>query len=205
MNIEPTSTLPARWLPVALLRRALMFGVAACLTLGLFVGLAKTITPRSRLPVIPRLEPRFPPLRLLAPQCLDCGPWVLPIHVEYPGSEIEVDRFDPVTPDFRDDLRWSEGPRPTPIRLELGRNFMCVPLRRSEPEYPASARRRRIEGQVVVDVAIDPRGHVSNATMLQAEPAGVFEAAALRALRSWRYPASSCDRTQVRLRFELGF
>jgi protein TonB len=80
---------------------------------------------------------------------------------------------------------------------------------RREPDYPASAIRRRIEGEVVVEVAIDPTGSVSGATVLQSSPAGVFDDAVLRAVRRWRYRVSGasdeagCDRTQVRLRFEL--
>ena len=56
--------------------------------------------------------------------------------------------------------------------------------------YPPEARRRGIEGHVVVryDVTVD--GRVANAAVVRATPPGVFEEAALRTVRSWRFRPS---------------
>ena len=59
----------------------------------------------------------------------------------------------------------------------------------SGPVYPAAAKADGIEGDVVVryDVSVD--GRVVNARVDSAEPEGIFEEAALAAVRSWRYNA----------------
>ncbi|MFV2091015.1 MAG: TonB family protein [Pseudomonadales bacterium] len=57
----------------------------------------------------------------------------------------------------------------------------------SGPVYPKTANTAGVEGMVVVryDVSVD--GRVINARVDSSEPSGVFEAAALAAVRSWRY------------------
>jgi protein TonB len=62
-----------------------------------------------------------------------------------------------------------------------------VPLMRINPEYPLRARQDRVEGFVVVNFDIDPKGQVQNAHVVAAKPRGVFEQAALRAIRKWKY------------------
>ena len=55
------------------------------------------------------------------------------------------------------------------------------------PVYPAAARAAGIQGDVMVryDVSVD--GTVRNAQIESAEPPGVFDEAALAAVRSWKY------------------
>jgi len=55
----------------------------------------------------------------------------------------------------------------------------------SGPDYPADARAKGIEGYVVVGYDVTSAGRVSNARVLRAEPAGVFDAAAIGAVRTW--------------------
>ncbi|MGD8859068.1 MAG: TonB family protein [Myxococcales bacterium] len=62
-----------------------------------------------------------------------------------------------------------------------------APLMRMKPEYPLRAKQDRIEGYVVVNFDIDPKGQVKNAHVVAAKPRGVFEQAALRAIRKWKY------------------
>jgi protein TonB len=85
-----------------------------------------------------------------------------------------------------------------------------VPLVRVEPEYPAKARQRRIEGYVDIEFTIGPAGTVLNPRVLDARPPSVFEHSALRAVRRWRYNPKFEDGVaverqgvKVRLRFEL--
>jgi len=78
------------------------------------------------------------------------------------------------------------------------------------PVYPQRALTRGIEGHVLVQFTIDELGRVVNATVLHAEPRGVFERAALQAVERFRYkprvvngepiPVSG---VQHRLSFEL--
>ena len=93
----------------------------------------------------------------------------------------------------------ASGPRP--LQLLAG----------ADPAYPAAARAAGIEGQVQVAYDVTAAGRVENAVVLTAEPAGVFEEAALAAVRSWRFrpaiergvPVAAPGRVSV-LRFRLG-
>ena len=57
--------------------------------------------------------------------------------------------------------------------------------------YPPEALRQGIEGQVVVRYDVTAKGNVTNAAVVGAAPPGVFEEAALRAVRSWRFRPSA--------------
>ncbi len=57
----------------------------------------------------------------------------------------------------------------------------------SGPVYPPEARRAGIEGEVTVRYDVDVEGRVVNARVKAAEPAGLFDAAALAAVQTWRY------------------
>ena len=61
------------------------------------------------------------------------------------------------------------------------------------PIYPAAARASGIEGDVTVryDVALD--GSVTNARVVSSTQAGLFDAAALAAVQSWRFNAPVVD------------
>lgn len=78
-----------------------------------------------------------------------------------------------------------------------------------EPVYPAHAGRKNIQGLVMVSLYVSEEGRPYNATIEEAEPAGVFEAAVLEALKQWRFkPALKAGRPvvvrlSVPIRFEL--
>jgi TonB family protein len=83
-----------------------------------------------------------------------------------------------------------------------------APIVRVEPVYPESALRERIEGYVEIESSIGPRGQVVDAVVVDAEPPGEFETAALTAIAQWRYcpPTASGhypDRIWTRLHFDL--
>lgn len=86
-----------------------------------------------------------------------------------------------------------------------------VPLVRVDPDYPPRAKQRGIEGFVDLQFTISAVGTVQNAQVIASEPAYIFDRAALRAVRKWKYnpkiengTAISRPGVQVRLRFELG-
>ena len=60
-------------------------------------------------------------------------------------------------------------------------------LSRSPMQYPESAMQQNIKGYVVLNLLIDIDGSVETAKVLQSSPAGVFDAAALSGIRSWRF------------------
>jgi protein TonB len=62
-----------------------------------------------------------------------------------------------------------------------------VPLVRVNPEYPMRAAQRGIEGWVEVAFTISATGTVKDAQVIGYYPSSVFNNAALRAIRRWKY------------------
>lgn len=92
-----------------------------------------------------------------------------------------------------------------------GSDSDVVPLVRVDPQYPPRARQQGLEGWVVVEFTITPVGTVQDAVVVESRPSFVFDRAALKAVRRWRYNpkiengvAVARPGVQVRLRFELG-
>lgn len=84
-----------------------------------------------------------------------------------------------------------------------------VALVRIPPEYPAHARMRRIQGYVDVEFVVDTEGRVRNATVVSADPPGVFDRAALNSIAHWRFEPKRQDGRAIeviarqRIEFEL--
>lgn len=55
------------------------------------------------------------------------------------------------------------------------------------PEYPEEAMKQGIRGEIMMIVEIAPDGSVVDATVEKSQPAGVFDAAALKAVRKWKF------------------
>ncbi|HEV7713990.1 MAG TPA: TonB family protein [Steroidobacteraceae bacterium] len=86
---------------------------------------------------------------------------------------------------------------------------MLTRMRYSPPEYPTTARERGVAGWVDIIFTVMPDGQVGDLTVASAEPAGIFEQAALSAVRKWRYQPVQRDgrvveqRARVRIRFAM--
>ena len=55
------------------------------------------------------------------------------------------------------------------------------------PVYPESARVQRLEGFVTLAFDVTASGNVDNVRVINSEPAGVFDNAAIAALRDWQF------------------
>jgi TonB family protein len=67
----------------------------------------------------------------------------------------------------------------------------------SLPKYPASARANHESGRVIFYAVIEADGSLSHTTIIQRSTPGL-EAAAIEALRQWRYKPAACGQTPVR-------
>ncbi len=82
-------------------------------------------------------------------------------------------------------------------------------VRRIDPVYPFKARRRNIEGQVMLEFLVNPDGRVEEITVVSAAPQGVFEESAKDAVRKWRFSPGEIrgqavtTRIRVPIRFRL--
>jgi protein TonB len=78
------------------------------------------------------------------------------------------------------------GPYIGPVRQgPADRDFMVIS--RFPPQYPYRAQRRGIEGWVKVSLLITAQGTVQDVVVIEAEPEGVFDNAAIRAVSRWRF------------------
>jgi TonB family protein len=81
---------------------------------------------------------------------------------------------------------------PAPAGAALGGVAGPPLVARVRPVYPTAARSLRVEARVTVQLTIVPDGAVSHAEVLGCTRPGLgFEAAALDAVRRWRYAAQS--------------
>src|SRR5690606_35392167 len=90
------------------------------------------------------------------------------------------------------------------------RNAELVPLVRLAPQYPRQAARMGISGWVRLRVVVNPDGTVRDARAIDAEPRGLFEAAAVTAAMRGKFRPRIVDGEAVEsegeytVRFSLG-
>lgn len=77
--------------------------------------------------------------------------------------------------------------------METASNQQAMPLFRVEPNYPAKALRRGMEGYVIISFTIDPTGRPTDMNVVDANPRRMFEREAMRALRKWKYQPKVID------------
>lgn len=83
------------------------------------------------------------------------------------------------------------------------------PVSTPDPRYPPDAFRSRIEGWVEIDYTVDESGATRDLAVVASSPKGVFDAAAMEAVASWRYLPRVVngrpvrERTSVTLRFNV--
>lgn len=75
----------------------------------------------------------------------------------------------------------------TNLKVSAGSDRDVVPLVRINPEYPQRALTRGIEGWVQVQFTITESGSVADAKVVDAQPKGMFDDAAIKAISRWRY------------------
>jgi protein TonB len=73
------------------------------------------------------------------------------------------------------------------LSMSAGSDRDVIPLVRINPDYPPRAQTRGIEGYVIVQYTITATGTVKDAIVVEAQPRGMFDDAALKAIARWRY------------------
>ncbi|PAR27596.1 energy transducer TonB [Vibrio metoecus] len=93
---------------------------------------------------------------------------------------------------------------------EFSVNQQVMPLHRVEPNYPAKALQRGVEGYVTLRFNIDELGKTRDIEVVDANPKRYFEREAMLALRNWKYQPKMADGKAVvqtgltvRLEFKL--
>lgn len=92
--------------------------------------------------------------------------------------------------------------KPQPVRDDMVAKSVT-------PEYPQKAQRREIEGYVDLQFTVNAAGEVIDVSVVDAEPADMFDDAAVRALKKWKFKPQQIDgeavsqRLALRMRFAL--
>ncbi|MBF8270356.1 MAG: tonB [Gammaproteobacteria bacterium] len=73
------------------------------------------------------------------------------------------------------------------LSLTAGSDRDVIPLVRINPEYPQRALSRGIEGWVIVQFTITAAGTVKDPKVVDADPKGIFDDAAIKSILRWRY------------------
>ena len=122
--------------------------------------------PRERLVVRP--DPTWGGCGTLASSVLDLAGPVAP---------------EPIKTVWQNDLQL---PSFEPVRLQ-------APLARADPIYPHNAIVRELSGWVHLQFDVSESGATQNVRVLAAEPRGVFERSAIKAVSGWRYTPRIVD------------
>jgi len=83
------------------------------------------------------------------------------------------------------------------------------PKSRSTFKYPKNAKKKGIKGYVVLSILIDKQGRVDQVQVLESNPAGVFDEAALHGIKTWRFEPAKYEGKKVKvwakqkIRFDL--
>jgi protein TonB len=223
---------PLRWLAPTVLMAAI--GLHAAILLLPAVHSQSAPRPASPLPDFPRVwraaPPPVSPPQPAASRSLSIREAPRPApDVEAPGSAARAPRamaIEPV-PEPPPELVLNvisadveaiiPNPDAPPPSLEIGPPARAVPapppdtspalVESAAPVYPIAARSLRAEGRVRLRLAVLPDGTVSGATVEECTRPGLgFEAAALEAVKKWRYePAplqSGARRVVVSIHFQ---
>jgi TonB family protein len=80
-------------------------------------------------------------------------------------------------------------------------------IKMTAPQYPESARKRGIEGWVELAFTVQPNGSVDDVEVRNASPADVFDDAAMRAVRQWKFEpvVRNGEKVQQRAMIRLKF
>ena len=134
-----------------------------------------------------------------------------PPEEEPPPPELDLSR--PVRPDLDLDamsiaLAHQVDLGAGPDFGDMGSDQDIVPIVRVNPQYPIRAADRGIQGWVEVQFTISAAGTVRDPVVVDAKPATIFNRAALRAIRKWKYSPKieegvAVDRPDVRVRLHF--
>ncbi len=96
-------------------------------------------------------------------------------------------------PQLADNLALGDGPYLGSAAAGGSSDSDVVPLVRIEPQYPRKAAMQGKQGFVVLSFDITETGAVENVNVLQSQPRRIFDSAAKRALRKWKYKPQVID------------
>jgi bla regulator protein blaR1 len=154
------------------------------------------------LQLAPFAPPRIEPLRPLALGGAEAEAVPEAIALPALGREVRLDAALRIAPAGLPVERPVVALPPRPAATVAVDDNRVAPLRSVAPEYPVAARIAGIEGWVDIGFRVGGDGGVGSLRVIDAQPAGVFDAAAREALSRWQFPTSAAGEQRVQ-RFEF--
>lgn len=200
----------------------------ARLSIVLLLVLAACVTTPEQSPepvIVARADPQYP---IAAAEDEVEGVITLAFNIAYNGRPRNIRVVDADPPGYFEEAaieamsRWRfdanqrsysyEHEFTQTFEFELDPDFEIVeadgppqPLERVQPRYPREAASNGVNGHVVMEFVLAPDGRVRSVEVVESEPEGVFEKAALSAMKQWRYPPPDEEWLGRRLRQEMTF
>lgn len=174
------------------IRWIMSFGFAAAVTIGLFYFMQALIATGSE------LEERINVIRIVDATMPEIVMEVVR-EVERPEEIEQVDQPPPEAPDRNinmdgdSSLNISREVVDVDLDLNIGAAGLgatdgeMLPLVNIQPTYPTRAAQRGIEGWAQVSFTVTDTGGVRDVTVVDAEPAGMFDQASIRAAERFRF------------------
>ncbi|MCO7226426.1 energy transducer TonB [Pleionea sp. CnH1-48] len=69
----------------------------------------------------------------------------------------------------------------------MGESTSLTPKVQIAPEYPMIARKKGLQGWVKLSFDVNEEGYTTNVRVVESEPKRIFDKAAIRALKKWKY------------------
>ncbi len=145
------------------------------------------IARRELLPVVDRPQP----------------PSLEPPEIATPEGELPVEQPEPSEPSPVDAEAPAKSPPPqksTPAggavtveAIGVEPSTLPSPVHNPPPLYPPRARAEDLEGRVVLSLRIETDGHVGSIKVASSSGHTILDAAAVRAVRSWRFAPARLD------------
>lgn len=83
--------------------------------------------------------------------------------------------------------------RRRPDKINSGEPALVEPLNAPVIEYPALAKRRRLEGTVIIKGVLNPQGRLNDAEILESSGHAILDESALVQAKDWQYRAQGHD------------
>lgn len=155
---------------------------------GSSISVLPTPPPKQQQQVRPPPPPRrTPPRTAPAPPGLAGG---------LAGLDFGLPQYDPGLLDAGDAL---QGARGDVVMTDDSVDEPPRPLRQTPMQYPPRAKAQGVTGYVLLNLLIGPTGQVERVDLLEGHPAGVFDAAAIEAVRRWTFEPASYRGEHVRV------
>ena len=145
-------------------------------------------------PLLERPKPQFAPMQKMLLEA-DLTPLklrdALDVPVVVPPEDAQFETSAPVA---------------TPHKLEYGIGEVDEPpkqIRHVRPRYPSAAERKRIQGLVRIAFTVDTRGRVGKVEVLDSQPPGIFDEAAIASARRWRFVSGKVEGKPVNTRCSI--